>query len=99
MVTLLLRRTHLTGVRLLTAVEVAEKVGLETDEGSFTVFDVYQAEDAMLTASTFRLLPVVKVSGLPLGDGKPGPIVTELLRAWSQLVGVDVVEQAMLRAR
>lgn len=92
------RRTHLTGVSLLTAVELAEKLGLETDEGSFTVFDLYQAEEAMLTASTFCLLPVVKVNGLPLGDGKPGPIVTELLRAWSQLAGMDIVEQAMLRA-
>jgi branched-chain amino acid aminotransferase len=92
------RRTHLTGVSLLTAVELAEKLGLPTDEGVFTMFDLYQAEEAMLTASTYCLLPVVRVNGLALGDGKPGPIVGRLLRAWSELVGMDIVDQAARRA-
>jgi branched-chain amino acid aminotransferase len=93
------RRTHLTGMSLLTAVELAEQLGLETDEGAFTVFDLYQAEEAMLTASTYCLLPVVKVNGLALGDGRPGPIGGKLLQAWSQLVGVDIVAQAARHAR
>jgi hypothetical protein len=40
----------------------------------------------------------VKVNGLPLGDGRPGPVVAGLLRAWSDLVGVDVVGQAARRS-
>jgi branched-chain amino acid aminotransferase len=52
----------------------------------------------MLTASTYCLLPVVKVNGLPLGDGKPGRIVGKLLQAWSELVGMNIVDQAMKRA-
>jgi branched-chain amino acid aminotransferase len=62
------------------------------------MFDLYQAEEAMLTASTYCLLPVVKVNGLPLGDGKPGRVVGELLHAWSDLVGMDIVDQALKRA-
>jgi branched-subunit amino acid aminotransferase/4-amino-4-deoxychorismate lyase len=85
-------------VSLLTAVELAEKLGLETDEGAFTQFELYQAEEAMLTASTYCLLPVVKVNGLALGDGKPGPIVGRLLREWSELVGLNIVDQAFKRA-
>jgi branched-chain amino acid aminotransferase len=92
------RRTHLTGVSLLTAVELAEKLGVPTDEGAFTMFDLYQAEEAMLTASTYCVLPVVKVNGLALGDGTPGPIVRRLLRAWSELVGMDIVAQAARHA-
>jgi branched-chain amino acid aminotransferase len=53
----------------------------------------------MLTASTYCLLPVVKVNGLALGAGAPGPVVGKLLQAWSQLVGVDIVEQAARYAR
>ena len=34
-----------------------------------------------------------------LGDGRPGPIVGKLLQAWSQLVGMDLVEQATRYAR
>jgi len=71
---------------------------METDEGAFTTFDLYQAEEAMLTASTYCLLPVVRVNGLPLGDGKPGRLVGKLLQAWSELVGMDIVGQATQRA-
>src|SRR5262249_37073719 len=93
------RRTHLTGVSLLTAVELAEKLGLETDEGAFTMFDLYPAEEAMLTASTYSLLPLARVTSLALGDGRAGRVVGKLLEAWSQLVGVDIVEQAARYAR
>jgi len=58
------RRTHLTGASLLTVTELAEKNGMRTDEGAFTLFDLYNAEEAMLTASTFCLLPVVRVNGM-----------------------------------
>ena len=78
----------------MTAAELAEKLGIATDEGAYTLFDLYNAEEAMLTASTYCLLPVVRVNGLPLGEGKPGPVVAKLLEAWSEMVGVDIVGQA-----
>ena len=74
------------------------KLGVPTDEGVFTMFDLYQAEEAMLTASTYCLVPVVKVNGLALGEGTPGPIVGRLLQAWSELVGMDIVAQAARHA-
>ncbi len=91
------RRTHLTGVSLLTAVELAEKMGMKTDEGAFTLFDLYNAEEAMLTASTFCLLPVVRVNGMPIGEGRPGPVVTRLLELWKEFVGFDFVEECFKR--
>jgi branched-subunit amino acid aminotransferase/4-amino-4-deoxychorismate lyase len=39
-----------------------------------------------------------RVHGLALGDGTPGPIVGRLRQAWSDLVGVDIVDQATKRA-
>lgn len=92
------RRTHLTGVSLLTVVELAEKIGMKTDEGAFTLFDLYNAEEAMLTASTFCLLPVVRVNGMPIGEGRPGPVVARLLELWKELVGFDFVEECFKRA-
>jgi len=92
------RRTHLTGVSLLTAAELAEKNGMQTDEAAFTLFDLYNADEAMLTASTFCLLSVVRVNGMPIGDGKPGPIVSQLLASWSELVGVDILKQCFRRS-
>jgi hypothetical protein len=40
------------------------------------------------------VLPVTRVDRRPVGAGTPGPIVTQLLRAWSEIVGVDIVAQA-----
>ena len=39
------------------------------------------------------MLPVTKVDTRPIGDGVPGPIVKQLLAAWSEWVGVDIVDQ------
>jgi branched-chain amino acid aminotransferase len=39
-------------------------------------------------------MPATKFNGLPVGDGKVGPITRRLLDAWSELVGMDIVAQA-----
>ena len=39
-------------------------------------------------------MPCVKLDGAPIGDGKPGPVTGELMGAFSEELGVDVIEQA-----
>jgi branched-subunit amino acid aminotransferase/4-amino-4-deoxychorismate lyase len=55
---------------------------------------VYNADEAFFTSTSPCVLPVTRVDRRTIGDGKPGPVVGRLLRAWSELVGVDIVEQA-----
>ena len=38
-------------------------------------------------------MPATKFNGLPVGDGKVGPVTRRLLEAWSELVGLDIVAQ------
>ena len=40
------------------------------------------------------MLPVTRVDKREVGDGRPGPITQQLLAAWSERVGVDIVGQA-----
>jgi branched-chain amino acid aminotransferase len=40
-------------------------------------------------------MPATRFNGLPVGDGAVGPITRQLLAAWSQLVGIDIVAQAL----
>ena len=35
----------------------------------------------------------------PVGDGIPGPITNQLLAAWSESVGLDIVDQAIKHAK
>jgi branched-subunit amino acid aminotransferase/4-amino-4-deoxychorismate lyase len=62
---------------------VTRKRLLEIDgvyEGPVTLNDVKTAREIFLTSSTKRIHSVVSIDGKPVGDGKPGPVSTELLR-------------------
>jgi len=53
----------------------------------------------MTSSTTCCLLPVTKFNDQMIGDGTPGPAFQELITAWSDLVGVDIVQQAALAAQ
>ena len=58
-------------------------------------YDVYTADEAFFTSTPYCLMPATKFNGLPVGDGKVGPMTKALLEGWGELTGVDVVEQAL----
>jgi branched-chain amino acid aminotransferase len=53
------------------------------------------ADEAFVTSTPYSMLPITRFNGRPVGDGRPGPITARLLDAWSELVGVDIVDQAL----
>ena len=46
-----------------------------------------------MTATPFCLLPVTKINGLNIGNGKLGPITQKLHDQWSKNVGLDIFKQ------
>jgi branched-chain amino acid aminotransferase len=42
------------------------------------VADLYAAEECFLTNTTQEVLPVTKVDGRLVGDGRPGPVTARL---------------------
>lgn len=86
--------TGLAGVSLGTVRELAGGLDLEVREANLTLYDVYNADEAMLSSTPYSLLPVTRVNGTPIGSGTPGPAYRRLLAAWSDLVGVDIEAQA-----
>jgi branched-subunit amino acid aminotransferase/4-amino-4-deoxychorismate lyase len=56
--------------------------------------DVAAADEVLLASTSPCLLPVVRLDGRPLGDGRPGPIFRQLLAAFSREVGLDIAAQA-----
>jgi branched-subunit amino acid aminotransferase/4-amino-4-deoxychorismate lyase len=48
--------------------------------------DFRQADEAFLTSSVRSVLPVTRVDGLALGDGKPGAATRRLMVLHRQLV-------------
>lgn len=88
-------RHILRGISLETVVELCGELGIPFVERDFQVYDVINADEAMLATTPYCLAPVTRINGLPIGEGKPGPIFAQLIRAWSEKVGVDIVGQIL----
>ncbi|MCC6949046.1 MAG: D-amino-acid transaminase [Bradyrhizobiaceae bacterium] len=70
----------LKGITRTVALEVAAKQGLRVEERPFSVAEALKAREAFLTAATQIVMPVVRIDGQQIGDGRPGP-VAQALRA------------------
>lgn len=88
-------RFVLSGADMAALLELAEGLGVGVDEGTYTTYDVYNAQEAFLTTNSFGILPIVSFNGLPIGDGTVGPMTRRLIAAWAELVGMDFVAQAL----
>ena len=84
----------LWGVSLGVVEELAAQLKIPFVKRPITVEEFRGAGEAMLTSTSICVLPIVACDGRAIGDGRPGPIFRRLIRAWSDLVGVDVAEQA-----
>ena len=88
-------RLVLSGADMATIQSLSGDMQIGCDEGTFTPYDVYNAEEAFLTTNSFGILPIVSMNGLPIGSGKVGPVTKRLMDAWCDLVGMDFVQQAL----
>lgn len=88
-------RFVLSGADMATILELAAGMDISADEGTYTTYDVYNAQEAFLTTNSFGVLPIVSLNGLPIGTGTVGPMTRRLMAAWSELVGMDFVAQAL----
>jgi D-alanine transaminase len=68
----------LRGVTRTTLMDLARAEGIAVIERPFTVAEAKAAREAFLTAATTLVLPVVRIDGVPVGDGRPGPIALRL---------------------
>lgn len=89
------RYNILEGVTRSTVIELARAQGIDVVEGDFTVYDVYTSQEALLTTTTYCILPVATLNGAAIGTKTPGPVTRALTEGWSKLVGVDIVAQAL----
>ncbi len=56
--------------------------GLTLEERAFTVAEALAAKEAFLTSASQIVMPVVRIDGKPVGDGRPGPVARALRAAF-----------------
>jgi D-alanine transaminase len=72
----------LRGITRTVLFDAIKAQGFAVEERSFTLAEAYIAREAFVTAATQIVLPVVRIDGRAIGDGKPGPVATALRRAF-----------------
>jgi branched-chain amino acid aminotransferase len=88
-------RSVLQGVSRAMVFDLAKGLGIPIAEEDLQPYDLYTADEAFFSSTSPCVLPVTCVDRRPIGTGVPGPVVHRLLAAWSEAVGVDIVEQAL----
>ena len=88
----------LQGITRNTVLELAHQLGIPTVEEDLQPYDAYNADEAFLTTTSYCILPVGRIDNRPLTEQVPGPVTRSLWAAWSEMVGLDIVDQATRKA-
>ena len=74
--------------------DLARQLDIPVSEEDLQPYDLYTSDEVFFSRTGPCVLPVTRVDNRQIADGKPGPITQQLLAAWSEAVGVDIVGQA-----
>jgi len=76
---------NLAGITRQAIIDIANEQGIAVREDLFRMHRVYNADEAFLTGTAAEVVPVAKVDGRPIGDGKPGPVTGRLLELFREM--------------
>jgi D-alanine transaminase len=68
------------------------KENIEFIEDAFRVEDLTAADELFLSSSTSEVMPILKVDGRVIGDGKPGPITRKIQKCYEEDANISEEE-------
>jgi D-alanine transaminase len=77
--------TILPGCTRAAVLALAERDGVTLEERAFTVEEALAAREAMLTSASTFVIPIVRIDGQQIGDGRPGPIALRLRELYLEM--------------
>src|SRR5713226_8908701 len=94
----------LHGITRSRVLKLVEELGYEGHEADITPYELLTADEVFLTGTMAEIAPVVKIQGVPIGDGRPGPITKEIIRAFQRLTtdpkeGTQISETVQVQTR
>jgi len=81
----------LKGITRDAVLELAKNSDISTHEGMLSRQDIYTADECFLTGTAAEIIPVVKVDGRTIGNGKPGKMTQNILAQFHKLTKVSGV--------
>ena len=79
----------LRGITRDTVLEIAKSKHIATHEHVLTRHELYISDEAFLTGTAAEIIPVVKVDGRVIGNGKPGKITLMLMKEFKKLTKTE----------
>ena len=76
----------LPGITRRYVLAMARDIGLEAREGMIRVEEIGTVQELFLTGTTTEVMPVTRLDGRPVGDGRPGPVARRLQQAYRDRV-------------
>ena len=84
----------LQGVSRSVVMDLADGLNIPLVEEDIQPYDLYTADEVFFTRTTPGIVPVARIDNRTISEETPGPVTTQLLSAYSELVGLDIVDQA-----
>jgi len=75
----------LYGITRKVVMEIAAESGLKVSEPNLTRYDLFNADECFLTGTGAEIVPIVKIDGRIIGNGKPGAVTTRLMAQYHSL--------------
>jgi branched-chain amino acid aminotransferase len=75
----------LYGITRQVVMELAKASGMEVSEPNLTRYDLFNADECFLTGTGAEIMPIVKIDGRVIGNGKPGALTKKLVREYHSL--------------
>ncbi|HSU86412.1 MAG TPA: branched-chain-amino-acid transaminase, partial [Chthoniobacterales bacterium] len=75
----------LRGITRSVVFDIAAELGIRISELDLTRHDLFIADEAFLTGTAAEVIPMIKVDGRPIGNGKPGPITARTIARFREL--------------
>lgn len=85
----------LKGITRQAIIEIAEKIKLPFEERILTRHDLFNADEVFLTGTAAEVIPVTKIDGRTIGQGKPGKVTQLLLEDFHALTHTDGVRYTL----
>lgn len=80
----------LEGINRRTIIDQAQKLGIEVQERTVDLTELYIADEVFICGTSAFLAPVIEVDGRQINDGRPGPVTLRLKKLHGNLLrGAD----------
>ena len=76
----------LSGITRRIVINLAKKAKVPVVERNVLEKEIYGADEAFITATNKKIAPIIAIDGQKIGNGRPGPVTLQLLKAYDKLL-------------